>query len=206
MRVLKLMTWVTLAAAMACTTTVRDLPPDREADARIAGTLDFSGSRLSPVLRIRSAAGQEYVLRPERKTFVMALPAGRYELLNFGNYKPTEDRLSFDAQSDKTLYIGSFVAARTADGDLRIAIRDERNDVAARLERRYPELNIESGLTQSSLQPLTPGQPLAVAVERIEQPTTVGFGVGYHGYHRRPYRGRYRSYYHRRYGVRYYCP
>ena len=200
--------WFVPAAALvaACSTTVRDLPPDFEADARIAATMDFSGSRIDTLLRVRSDAGREFVLRPEGRTFVMALPAGRYEILNFGNYRPTEDRLSFTTRKGATTYIGAFVAGRDRDGDLRIAIRDESAAARAELAERYPELTIDTALTRSSLQPLEPDQPVVVAVEEIETPVHVGFGVGYYGMYGYPYRGRYRRYRHRVYGGRYYCP
>ncbi|MDH3590292.1 MAG: hypothetical protein OER88_00325 [Planctomycetota bacterium] len=190
----------------ACTTTVRDLPPDMETDARIAGQLDFGGSKIGRLIRVQHEDGREFVLRPEHDTFVMALPAGRYEILNFGGYRLAEDRIIFDAEKDRTSYVGSFQAVRGGEGELRIAVRDELDAVARSVTERYPELTVDPALAHSTLAPLEPDQDLVVKLERIETPVYVSFGVGYYGYYHRPYHGRHRRHYHPHYHYTYYCP
>jgi hypothetical protein len=190
-----------VALCAACTSTVRDYPADEPAGATalLAGGLAFGGSYVAPVIRLRAVdGGRYYVVRPEHDAFLVAVPAGLYEIERFGDFRVTDDRLTVLAVSGEARYIGTFHAMRTDTGQLRVVVRDELEDVARRLEPRYGERALVRGLVQSALEPMAgAGDELVIAVRPIRHPgypywahdVGIYYGYGYwygHPHHRRP--------------------
>lgn len=163
----------------ACATVVRDLPPDAapEGEALLAGSSDFSS------LRLRSAEGRTYVVRPEGRVFLVALPPGTYTVTAIGPYRPSYDTLTIEARAGRARYVGSFRAARDESGVLRVAVRDELDQVARALSARYGERRLEKALVRSSLEPLGNGD-LVIAVHRPEPYYPYPYyGFGWYGYY-----------------------
>lgn len=189
------------ALCAACTSTVRDYPADEPAGATalLAGGLEFGNSHVAPVIRLRAThGGKYYMVRPDHDAFLVAVPAGLYELERFGDFQVTDDRLTVLAVAGEARYIGTFRAMRTDTGELRIVVRDELADVARRLKPRYGERTLTRGLVESSLEPMAgAGKELVIAVRPVRQPSypywahDAGIYSGYwywygHPYHRRP--------------------
>ena len=182
-----------LAALLAaCATTVRDLPPGAlsyEKAGLVAGRLAFEGSGISPSLKLRSLQGRTYVVRPEHATFLVAVPPGTYRVTGFGGYRIRDDTITLQAVTGEARYVGSFLAARDANGEMRVLVRDEFADVFETLQARGDDgvLRIERGLVASALVPIGPGD-LVIAVER--QPRYYpwwSISVGFH-HHRHGHR------------------
>ncbi|MGQ0612566.1 MAG: hypothetical protein ACT4PV_02290 [Planctomycetaceae bacterium] len=173
-----------LLFSAACATTVRDLPTGaapREGEALVAGRLAFDGSPIGRSLSLVAADGRIVALRPEREEFLAALPAGPYTVRRFGAHTPAHDKLTLEARPGAAVYLGSFVAARTGEGDLVVVVRDERARVEQALRERYGAATprLESGLVRSSLPPAPGAGPeLTVAVAPPEPPS-LGFGFGF---------------------------
>jgi hypothetical protein len=179
-----------LIACAACTTTLRDVPPSRKPDATkamIAARMDFAGTQIEPVLRLRSLQGQEVKVRPEYKTFLVELPPGSYALQRVGNYVPKADSLTFEAKTGVINYIGSFHAGRSAYGDLLLVVENEMMKIAEELVDRYgPELpDMVPGLLRSALVPVD-GEisRLEVPLARVAPsypPVSFSVGLGFYG-------------------------
>lgn len=179
-----------LVACAACTTTLRDVPPSRKPDptkAMIAARMDFAGTQIEPVLRLRSLQGQAMKVRPEYKTFLVELPPGSYALERVGDYVPKADSLTFEATAGVIHYIGSLHAGRNAYGDLELVIENEMMAIAEELVDRYgPELpDVLPGLPRSALAPVD-GEvaKLVVPLARVAPsypPLAFSVGLGFYG-------------------------
>ena len=200
----------------ACSTTVRDLPPDRAPDgnaAMLAGRMEFAGTKIQPTLRLRSLDGKKIVVKPKHATFLVALPPGTYRLERFGKYEPSLDKITLEAEAGEARYIGTFRAWRDPLGDLKVLVSDDMWPVAEELVDRYgPELpQMEPGLVRSELPPVDGA--LAIAVRPVPSsniPIYVSFGLGFgygfygggHKHYRPPSSGNRPSHHSRRSGRR----
>lgn len=179
-----------LTFCAACTTTLRDVPPSRKPDptkAMIAARMDFNGTEIEPVLRLRSLQGQKMKVRPEYKTFLVELPPGSYALERIGDYAPKADSLTFEAKTGVIHYIGSLQAGRDAYGDLQLVVENEMLAIAEELVDRYgPELpDVVPGLLRSALVPVE-GEiaKLVVPLARVAPsypPIAFSLGLGFYG-------------------------
>jgi hypothetical protein len=179
-----------LLLVAACTTTLRDVPPDRKPDvakAMIAARLDFAGTKIEPTLHLRSLQGSKVKVRPEYATFLVELAPGSYELQRIGDYVPKADRLTFDAKAGVVTYIGSFHAGRDAYGDLRLVVESEMMLIAEELVDRYgPELpDMVPGMVRSALVPVDREiTKLVVPLARVAPsypPISFSIGLGFYG-------------------------
>jgi hypothetical protein len=153
---------------------VRDYPADEPASATalLAGGLEFGSSHVAPVIRLRATDGGKYfMVRPQHDAFLVAVPAGLYEVQRFGDFQVTDDRLTVLAVAGQARYIGTFRAMRTDTGELRVVVRDELADVARRLKPRYGERTLTRGLVESALEPMEgAGDELVIAVRPVRRP------------------------------------
>jgi hypothetical protein len=179
-----------LLVCAACTTTLRDVPPSRKPDATkamIAARMDFAGTQIEPVLRLRSLQGQEMKVRPEYMTFLVELPPGSYALERVGDYVPKTDSLTFEAKTGVINYIGSLHAGRNAYGDLILVVENEMMTIAEELVDRYgPELpDMVPGLVRSALVPVDGEiRKLEVPLARVAPsypPVSFSVGLGFYG-------------------------
>jgi len=176
--------------AAACATPVRDLPREGglPADAAIvAGSFHLHGTSVPPRLLLRGSDGREVSLRPELDPFVVALPAGTYEVVSFGGHYPKYDRPRLVAVKGEARYVGSFHAARDRDGDLTIVVRDSRAADSPWIHETYPTLPVPLpiSLVSSALEPAPGTTELAIAVERPEPPRHhAHFGFGFRTFRR----------------------
>jgi hypothetical protein len=148
-----------LACVAACSSTVKDLPPDRpvpEGMALIAARVAYGGTDIGPRLFLRPEGGNRLLVEPSHEAFVVALEPGRYTIERFGLYVPVVGRVTFEAIAGKAHYIGDFRPYRDEKGNLRIVVSDGLEALGMDLGLRYGASTpaLERSLARSSLEPL----------------------------------------------------
>jgi hypothetical protein len=177
-----------LVSLAACSSTVKDLPPDRPVEqgkALIAARVAYSGTDIGPRLFLRPEGGNRLLVESAHEAFVVALEPGRYTIERFGLYVPVVGRVTFEAVAGMAHYIGDFRPYRDEKGNLRIVVSDGLEALSKDLELRYGASTpvLERRLVRSSLEPLDdPRGDVVIAMRpwdsRITGTVTGSFSYG----------------------------